>query len=53
MIHLLLASIVLLALALALGRTGRRRGDDDDDDDFPGGPRRLRIRVRDNPKGPK
>ncbi|MFN3952894.1 MAG: hypothetical protein ACK4LQ_00470 [Pararhodobacter sp.] len=61
MIFGLLALIVVVAVALTLGRARGDDGHDDDDDNTPGGPRRLRSPVRvpvreplsRNPRGPR
>ena len=51
-IFLILGVIVALGIALMLGRARAEDGDDDDDN-TPGGPRRIRIPVRDTHRGPR
>lgn len=48
-IFLILGTIVAFGIVLMLGRArAEEPGHDDDDDDTPGGPRRIRVRVRSN-----
>jgi hypothetical protein len=52
MIALILALLIGL-FAFALLRAFDAGGHDDDDDHRPGGPRRVRIRIQDNRRGPR
>lgn len=61
MIFGVLALIVVVAIALTMGRARSGHDDNDDDDNTPGGPRRLRSPARvpvrlppsRNPRGPR